>query len=64
MKTFKVILNYSDLVEAESQEEAEQFFSDNMDLGKGKLESYEIEDENYCDNPSCVIKNCEIHNEK
>lgn len=42
MKTFLVNLTYEEIIIAESQEKAEEFFRDNMDLGSGKIKSEEI----------------------
>jgi hypothetical protein len=46
MKTFKVYIKIpARLIEAESQDEAEQFYHDNLDLSNAEIISEEIEDE-------------------
>jgi hypothetical protein len=46
MKTFKVYIKIpARLIEAENQDEAEQFYHDNLDLSNAEIISEEIEDE-------------------
>jgi len=59
-------MNFNEFMESEGKTIIDDFLIDNKNFDSICKESYNeylegLDEPNYCDNPSCLVKNCEVN---